>query len=147
MQLDAQEKRGSYFSVSVESFPFTVRLPSKEEHTINDWDTLASLLFNPIHGRTPLQHAKDMRVRVGSKWKSISLESLSTIETVSHFLFLFTRARADYMRGYLFDGGLSQQPYILYGEGQAFDTIASAISEAELENIRAAKRQASNSNG
>lgn len=140
MQLEKAENPKTHFQLSDECFPFSAQMPGAK-YQCKDWNDVAEMLLNAKSGRTSIQHARSLSVRVGKKWKPISLESISFNPLVAHYLSLYSRATAPYIHGYLFPGELSEQPHIIYGEGQALDCIKSAIDECELENIRTLKQQ------
>jgi hypothetical protein len=141
MQLDSKEKHDRYFHIDDDSFPFTAKSPAKKYYC-ESYSDLENMLTDNVAGLDTFKHVQTLTIRVGNKWKHISLESLANNPLIAYYMIAYSRATSDYVKGFLFDGVLNEQPNIYYGEGQAFDTIRNAISECEIENIRAAKRQA-----
>lgn len=146
MQLDAKEDSSKKFHIDECSFPFTVKCPART-YSVSDYGDVAEMLTNPIGGLSMIKHALSLSVKVGKQWKSISLESLANNPLVAYYMMDYSRANSSYVKGYLYRGELLDQPNILYGQGQAFDTIRNAVSECELENIRVTKQQANLQNG
>lgn len=142
MQLLSKEDSSRVFHIDEGVFPFTAKCPARK-YVCWDYADVAEML-EPIHGLTAMQHAVSLSVKVGKNSKPISLASLANNPLVAHYLIAWSRANASYVRGYLFEGELCDQPHIYYGEGQAFDVIRNAISECELDNIMVAKQQANN---
>lgn len=146
MQLEKAENPKTCFRLSNECFPFKAKSPGNK-YSCENWDDVGKMLLNPTHGNSPIQHVKALSVKVGKNWRPISLESVAFQESVAWHIALYSKANAPYVKSHLFPGELSEQPNILYGEGQAFDTVKAAIDECELENVRTMKRQAKENNG
>jgi len=142
MQLDAKEDSSKRFHIDECSFPFTVKCPARL-YSVSDYGDVAEMLTNPIGGLSMIKHALTLRVNK----KPISLESLANNPLVAYYMMDYSRANSSYVKGYLYRGELLDQPNILYGQGQAFDTIRNAVSECELENLRVTKQQANLQNG
>lgn len=141
MQLDKKEDSSRVFHIDEGVFPFKANCPAREYYC-EDYKDVAEML-EPIYGLSAIQHFVSLSVKVGNKTpRPISLESLANNPLVAHYLGLYSKANATYVKGYLFDGEFGDQPYILLGEGQAFDIIRNAISECEIDNYRVAKQQA-----
>lgn len=145
MQLDSKEDEARVFRINETSLPISVKSPARRYY-IETWSEFSDMLLDVTPGLSLIEHVRTLTVRDGQKWKPISLESLAFIPDVAMFLIDYSRATSDYVKGYLFDGELSDQPNIYYGIGQAFSVISSAKSECEIENHRDIKRK-SISNG
>ena len=140
MQLDSKEDSSRVFHIDEGVFPFTAKCPARV-YQCWDYGDVAEML-EPIYGLTTIQHVKSLSVKIGNKTpKPISLASLANNPLVAHYMIAWSRANASYVRGYLFEGELVDQPHIYYGEGQGFDVIRNAIAECELDNLRVAKQQ------
>lgn len=146
MQLEAPEKPDNVFVVTEESFPFRMKGGAGMEYYCSSYSDLSEILTTPANGQTLIQHAMSLYVGRAKNWKRLSLESISQNPVIALYMVDYARATCNYVKSHLFPGDLSEQPNILYGNGQAFDVIRNAISECELENHRVLKQQANANN-
>ncbi len=146
MQLESKENKARVFDIHDAEFPILISCPARE-YEVNSLADISEILLNPIGGLSMIQHALSLTVWCGKSWKRLSIESLAFIPDVAYYLIEYGRATSEFVRGYLYRGELTDQPNIMYGIGQAFDTIASAKSECELDSYRAARQNAKQNNG
>lgn len=147
MQLDTPEKPENVFVVTEDSFPFGMKGGAGVEYYCTSYSDLAEILTSPLSGQTLIKHAMSLYVGKTKNWKRLSLESISQNPVIGQYMIDYSRATCNYVKSHLFPGELSEQPNILYGNGQAFDVIRNAIAECELENHRILKQQANVNNG
>lgn len=146
MQLESKENSERVFDIHSAEFPILVKCPARE-YEINSLEDVSEMLLSPVSGLSMIQHALSLSVKCGKSWKRLSIESLAFIPEVAPYLIEYGRATSEFVRGYLYSGELVDQPNIIYGQGQAFDIIASAKSECELDSYRTARQNAKQSNG